>query len=120
MDYRIFVEPQQGTTYGRLLALARHADELGFGGFFTSDHYLSMGDGNGLPGPTDAWTTLAGLARDTRRIRLGTLVTPITFRHIGPLAEAELPPPATHLVDLGYRHGKRTNVAKGDRSHQSA
>ena len=86
MDYRIFVEPQQGTTYGRLLALARHADELGFGGFFTSDHYLSMGDSNGLPGPTDAWTTLAGLARDTRRIRLGTLVSPVTFRHVGPLA----------------------------------
>jgi len=88
MDYRIFVEPQQGTTYERLLSLARRAEELGFDGFFTSDHYLSMGDGDGLPGPTDAWTTLAGLARDTRRLRLGTLVTPVTFRHIGPLAVA--------------------------------
>ena len=88
MDYRIFVEPQQGTTYERLLSLARRAEELGFDGFFTSDHYLSMGDGDGLPGPTDAWTTLAGLARDTRRLRLGTLVTPVTFRHVGPLAVA--------------------------------
>ena len=88
MDYRIFVEPQQGTTYERLLSLARRAEELGFDGFFTSDHYLSMGDGDGLPGPTDAWTTLAGLARDTRRLRLGTLVTPVTFRHVGSLAVA--------------------------------
>ena len=48
MDYRIFVEPQQGTTYERLLSLARRAEELGFDGFFTSDHYLSMGDGDGL------------------------------------------------------------------------
>ena len=88
MDYRIFVEPQQGTTYERLLSLARRSEELGFDGFFTSDHYLSMGDGDGLPGPADAWTTLAGLARDTRRLRLGTLVTPVTFRHVGPLAVA--------------------------------
>jgi len=107
VDYRIFVEPQQGTTYGRLLALARHADKLGFGGFFTSDHYLSMGDGNGLPGPTDAWTTLAGLARDTRRIRLGTLVTPITFRHIGPLAVsvAQVDQMSGGRVELGLGAG---------------
>ena len=88
VDYRIFVEPQQGTTYERLLALALHAEKLGFEGFFTSDHYLRMGEIDGLPGPTDAWTTLAGLARDTKRLRLGTLVTPVTFRHIGPLAVA--------------------------------
>ncbi|SVC07247.1 uncharacterized protein METZ01_LOCUS260101, partial [marine metagenome] len=88
VDYRIFVEPQQGTTYERLLALACRAEALGFDGFFTSDHYLRMGDSDGLPGPTDAWTTLAGLARDTRRLRLGTLVTPVTFRHVGSLAVA--------------------------------
>ena len=86
MDFRIFVEPQQGTTYERLCALASHAESLGFNGFFTSDHYLRMGDSDGLPGPTDAWTTLAGLTRDTSTIRLGTLVTPITFRHLGSLA----------------------------------
>jgi len=86
MDFRIFVEPQQGTNYDRLCSLASHAESLGFNGFFTSDHYLKMGDSDGLPGPTDAWTTLAGLTRDTSTIRLGTLVTPITFRHLGSLA----------------------------------
>ena len=86
MDFRIFVEPQQGTTYERLCTLASHAESLGFNGFFTSDHYLRMGNSDGLPGPTDAWTTLAGLTRDTTTIRLGTLVTPITFRHLGSLA----------------------------------
>lgn len=86
MELRVFTEPQQGATYDQLLAVARAAEELGFGGFFRSDHYLAMGDTAGLPGPTDAWTTLAGLARDTATIRLGTLVTAGTFRLPGPLA----------------------------------
>ena len=87
MDARIFIEPQQGTTYGDVLAFANRAEELGFSGFFTSDHYQKMGDHvRGLPGPLDAWITLAGLARDTERIRLGTLVSPITFRNPGQLA----------------------------------
>ena len=86
MDFRIFVEPQQGTTYERLSSLASKAENLGFNGFFTSDHYRRMGESDGLPGPTDAWTTLAGLTRDTSTIRLGTLVTPVTFRHLGSLA----------------------------------
>jgi alkanesulfonate monooxygenase SsuD/methylene tetrahydromethanopterin reductase-like flavin-dependent oxidoreductase (luciferase family) len=73
-DLRIFTEPQQGATYGTQLAVASRAETLGFGAFFRSDHYLKMGDVDGLPGPTDAWTTLAGLARDTSTIRLGTLV----------------------------------------------
>ena len=85
MDLRIFTEPQEGATYDDLLAVARTAEDLGFGGFFRSDHYLHMG-GDGGPGPTDAWTTLAGLARDTTTIRLGTLVTSATFRLPGPLA----------------------------------
>ncbi len=80
MDLRIFTEPQQGATYDELLAVARCAEEAGFDAFFRSDHYLVMGDGDGRPGPTDAWVTLAGLARDTSRIRLGTLVTAGTFR----------------------------------------
>ena len=88
MDLRIFVEPQQGTTYARLRTLAVEAERLGFDGFFTSDHYQHMGDGDGGPGPLDALTTLAGLACDTERLRLGTLVTPITFRGPGPLAVA--------------------------------
>ncbi|HJR24822.1 MAG TPA: LLM class F420-dependent oxidoreductase [Acidimicrobiales bacterium] len=86
MQLRIFTEPQQGASYDQLLAVAQLAEELGFDAFFRSDHYLKMGDVDGLPGPSDAWITLAGLARETSRIRLGTLVTPITFRHPGPLA----------------------------------
>lgn len=85
MDLRIFTEPQQGATYDDLLAVARAAEDLGYDAFFRSDHYLHM-SGDGTPGPTDAWTTLAGLARDTSRIRLGTLVTSATFRLPGPLA----------------------------------
>lgn len=85
MRLRIFTEPQQGASYDDLLAVATVAEEVGFDAFFRSDHYLAMG-GDGLPGPSDAWITLAGLARDTSTIRLGTLVTSATFRHPGPLA----------------------------------
>ena len=86
MRLRIFTEPQQGADYGRQLAVARAAEELGFDAFFRSDHYLKMGDVSGLPGPTDSWLTLAGLAVQTSRIRLGTLVSSATFRYPGPLA----------------------------------
>lgn len=85
MDLRIFTEPQQGATYDDLLAVALEAERLGFDAFFRSDHYLHMGGEPG-PGSTDAWITLAGLARDTTTIRLGTLLTAGTFRHPGPLA----------------------------------
>lgn len=85
MDLRIFTEPQQGASYDDLLRVARSAEELGFSGFFRSDHFMAM-NADGLPGPTDAWTTLAGLARETTSIRLGTLVTPPTFRYPGVLA----------------------------------
>jgi alkanesulfonate monooxygenase len=85
MELRVFTEPQQGATYDDLLAVARTAERLGYGAFFRSDHYLGMGT-DGLPGPTDAWITLAGLARDTTTIRLGTLMTSVTFRHPGVLA----------------------------------
>ncbi|WP_305093371.1 LLM class F420-dependent oxidoreductase [Prescottella sp. R16] len=87
MDLRIFTEPQQGATYDDLLAVARAAEQFGYDAFFRSDHYLAMNT-DGLPGPTDAWITLAGLARDTSTIRLGTLVTSATFRYPGPLAVA--------------------------------
>ncbi|WP_459546535.1 LLM class F420-dependent oxidoreductase [Nocardia sp. X0981] len=86
MELCIFTEPQQGADYTTLLRVARAAEDLGFEGFFRSDHYLRMGSVDGLPGPTDAWITLAGLARETSRIRLGTLVTAATFRLPGPLA----------------------------------
>ncbi|MEV0153955.1 LLM class F420-dependent oxidoreductase [Micromonospora sp. NPDC050686] len=88
MELRIFTEPQQGASYDQLLAVARAAEDAGYGAFFRSDHYLKMGSGSGEPGPTDAWTTLAGLARETSRIRLGTLMTAATFRLPGPLAIA--------------------------------
>lgn len=107
MDLRIFTEPQQGATYDDLLAVARVAEEEGFDAFFRSDHYLSMGSSDGLPGPTDAWTTLAGLARDTTRIRLGTLVTSATFRLPGPLAVtvAEVDAMSGGRVELGLGAG---------------
>lgn len=85
MDFRVFCEPQQGATYEEQLAVAKAAEALGFSAFFRSDHYLAM-SGDGMPGPTDSWITLAGLARETTTIRLGTLVTSATFRHPGPLA----------------------------------
>lgn len=87
MDFRIFLEPQQGATYDQQLAVAKAAEALGFSAIFRSDHYLAM-NVDGLPGPTDAWITLAGIARETATIRLGTLVTSATFRHPGPLAIA--------------------------------
>jgi alkanesulfonate monooxygenase SsuD/methylene tetrahydromethanopterin reductase-like flavin-dependent oxidoreductase (luciferase family) len=83
VTFRIFTEPQQGASYDQLLAVAQTAEQCGFDAFFRSDHFLKMGDASGLPATTDAWTTLAGLARDTSSIRLGTLVTPVTFRPIG-------------------------------------
>lgn len=88
MQYRIFTEPQQGASYETLLSAAKATESNGFDGFFRSDHYLVMGDGDGLPGPTHAWLTLAALARETSTIRLGTLVSPITFHHPGQLAIA--------------------------------
>jgi len=86
MDLRVMIEPQQGASYDTQLRLARAAEDLGYSGFFRSDHYLAMGEGDGLPGPTDAWVTLGALARETSRIRLGTLLTAGTFRPPGVLA----------------------------------
>lgn len=107
MELRIFTEPQQGADYTTLLRVARTAEELGFEGFFRSDHYLHMGSVDGLPGPTDAWITLAGLARETSRIRLGTLVTAATFRLPGPLAiqVAQVDQMSSGRVELGLGTG---------------
>jgi F420-dependent oxidoreductase-like protein len=80
MDLRIFTEPHQGATYDQVLAAARTTEACGYDGFFRSDHYLRMTPGDAPPGLTDAWVTLAGLALQTRRVRLGTLVSPATFR----------------------------------------
>ena len=87
MRFCLFTEPQLGASYDDQLAAARRAEDLGFDAFFRSDHFLTMG-GDGQPGPTDSWVTLGALARETTRIRLGTLVTSATFRLPGPLAIA--------------------------------
>jgi F420-dependent oxidoreductase-like protein len=107
MRLRIFTEPQQGADYATLLRVARAAEDLGFDAFFRSDHYLKMGDVSGLPGPTEAWTTLAGLARETSRIRLGTLVSAATFRLPGPLAitVAQVDQMSGGRVELGIGTG---------------
>ena len=114
MELRIFVEPQQGASYDDQLAVARRAEELGFDAFFRSDHYLAMGD-DGRPGPTDSWVTLAGLARETSTIRLGTLVTSATFRCPGPLAIA--------VAQVDQMSGGRVELGLGagwyDAEHQA-
>jgi len=106
MDLRVFTEPQQGATYDQLLRVAKATEDLGFDAFFRSDHYLAMGV-DGAPGPTDAWTTLAGLARETSSIRLGTLMTSATFRYPGPLAiqVAQVDQMSGGRVELGLGAG---------------
>jgi F420-dependent oxidoreductase-like protein len=107
MRCRVFTEPQEGATYDDQLAFATLAEGLGFDAYFRSDHYVSFTFGDGLPGPTDAWTTLAGLARDTSTIRLGTLVSPATFRLPGPLAitVAQVDAMSGGRVELGLGAG---------------
>ncbi|HLH69059.1 MAG TPA: LLM class F420-dependent oxidoreductase [Candidatus Dormibacteraeota bacterium] len=86
MRLRVLLEARHGATYEQILAMARTVEEAGFDAFFRSDHYLSIDPDDPLLAPTDSWTTLAGLARETRRVRLGTLVTAATFRLPGVLA----------------------------------
>ena len=107
MRISLFVEPHRGATYDDQLRLARHAEAAGFEGFLRADHYQSMGADPGLPGPTDAWITLAGLARETSRIRLGTLVNAATFRLPGPLAimVAQVDAMSGGRIDLGMGAG---------------
>ncbi|MGH3567358.1 MAG: LLM class F420-dependent oxidoreductase [Pseudonocardia sp.] len=107
MDFRIFTEPQQGAAYVDQLRVAQTAEAAGYDAFFRSDHYLAMGDVSGEPGPTDSWLTLAGLARETERIRLGTLVSSATFRLPGPLAisVAQVDQMSGGRVELGLGTG---------------
>ncbi|ORA71866.1 LLM class F420-dependent oxidoreductase [Mycolicibacterium insubricum] len=106
VDFRVFVEPQQGASYADQLAVAQAAEALGYSAFFRSDHYVAM-SGDGLPGPTDSWVTLGALARETSRIRLGTMVTSATFRHPGPLAisVAQVDDMSDGRVDFGIGAG---------------
>lgn len=102
----VFTEPQQGASYDDQLRVALRAEECGFDGFFRSDHFLAMG-GDGLPGPTDSWVTLAALAVQTSRIRLGPLVSSATFRLPGPLAVAvaQVDVMSGGRIDLGLGTG---------------
>ena len=94
MDLRVFVEPQQGASYMQQLHVAQAAEQLGFDGFFRSDHYLRMGPGDASPGPTDTWVTLGAIARETSRIRLGT-----------PVAVAQIDDMSRGRIELGLGAG---------------
>jgi F420-dependent oxidoreductase-like protein len=116
MQLRIMTEPQQGATYDDLLAVAQESERLGFDAFFRSDHFQRTDDDGGPgPGSTEAWTTLAGLARDTSRIRLGTMVTSATFRRPGVLAVT--------VATVDVMSGGRAELGLGtgwfDREHAS-
>jgi len=106
MKLRIFIEPQFGASYEQQVRMAQAAESAGFDGFFRSDHFLTMG-GDGLPGPTDSWVTLGGLARETERLKLGTLVTSATFRNPGVLAiqVAQVDAMSGGRVELGLGAG---------------
>jgi F420-dependent oxidoreductase-like protein len=107
MRVTVFTEPHRGASYDDQLRFARLVEAGGFEGFLRADHYQAMGDEPGLPGPTDAWLTLAALARETTRIRLGTLVTSATFRLPGPLAVmvAQVDQMSGGRVELGIGAG---------------
>lgn len=117
MRVSVFTEPHRGADYDDQLRFARLVEETGFEGFFRADHYRAMGDEPALPGPTDAWLTLAALARETCRIRLGTLVTSATFRLPGPLAVmvAQVDRMSGGRVELGIGAGwfEREHTAYG-------
>src|SRR3954451_24939441 len=106
MGLRIFTEPQAGASYEQQLTVAQTAERLGFDAFFRSDHFMTM-SGTGLPGPTDSWVTLGAIARETTRIRLGTLVTSATFRLPGVLAitVAQVDAMSNGRVELGLGSG---------------
>ena len=106
VEFRAFIEPQQGAGYADQLAVAQTAEQLGYAAFFRSDHYLAM-SGDGRPGPTDSWVTLGAIARETSSIRLGTLVTSATFRYPGPLAisVAQVDEMSGGRVELGLGSG---------------
>ncbi len=102
----VMLEGQEGGTYDDILRIARHSEELGFGAVFRSDHWLPIMGARSLDA-TDAWTTLAGLARDTTRIRFGTLVSPMTFRHPSQLAKiaATIDQMSGGRVEIGFGTG---------------
>jgi alkanesulfonate monooxygenase len=109
MRFAIMLEPQQGITYAEQLAVAQRAEAAGFEAFFRSDHYESFPGPSNLP-TTDAWTALAGIARETTTIRLGALVSPVTYRLPGPFAKI--------VTTVDEMSGGRVDVALGTGWHE--
>jgi F420-dependent oxidoreductase-like protein len=113
----LFIEPHRGATYDTQLRFATHAEDAGFEGLLRADHYRSLTPEPGLPGPTDAWITLAGLARETTKLRIGTLVNSATFRMPGPLSiiVAQVDAMSGGRVELGMGAGwvEREHTAYG-------
>jgi len=107
LELRVILEPQQGATYDQQLAIAQAAEQEGFDGFFRSDHLMRFDQEDPGPGPTESWITLAGIARETSRIRLGTMVTSMTFRLPGMLAitVAQVDAMSGGRVELGLGTG---------------
>lgn len=87
LGYGLMLEGQEGVTWPQWLAIARTCERLGFDALLTSDHYLSVVTTE-EPGSNDAWTLLGALAASTERLRLGTMVSPVTFRLPAVLAKA--------------------------------
>ena len=108
MRFAIMLEPQQGITYAEQLAVAQRAEVTGFDAFFRSDHFESFPGPRDLP-TTDAWAVLAGIARETTAIRLGVLVSPVTYRLPGPFAKM--------VTTVDEMSGGRVNVALGTGWH---
>jgi F420-dependent oxidoreductase-like protein len=107
IELRVFAEPQEGASFEQQLAAAQTAERLGFGAFFRSDHFVRIRPGDPLPGPTDSWVTLGAIARETRTITLGTLVSSATFRLPGALAiaVAQVDAMSGGRVELGLGSG---------------
>jgi len=104
MDVCLMIEGQEGVTWEQWLALATACEEHGFEGLFRSDHYVSFSEPTER-GTLDAWATLAALGPQTSRIRLGTLVSPITFRHPSQLAKV--------VVTADHASGGRVELGMG-------
>ena len=110
MRFGLMIEGQQGLSYAEQLAIARRAEAAGFEAFYRSDHFNSFPGPDGLP-TTDAWSVLAGLARETTTIRLGTLASPVTFRLPGVFAKL--------ITTIDEMSGGRIDVAVGAGWHES-
>jgi F420-dependent oxidoreductase-like protein len=114
MRVNLMIEGQEGVTWDQWVAIAEACEEHGFDGLFRSDHYLSFGHPTEW-GTLDAWTTLAALAPMTERIRLGTLVSPVTFRHPSVLAKM--------AVTVDHASGGRVELGMGgawfEREHRA-